>query len=133
MIEFLAFVYVFFTAWLLHELFHIKGHGISRIGMILVNEFGFTAQLFGHYDSLYFKLSGGILTFMVLFFLLPLTHPSPFSFGLFASGMIQFVYGLYEGFTKENKKHVRYAIYLSVFLICAIIWYAKDVMQFFSI
>ena len=121
--ELLVFVYLFVSTWLLHEFFHIKSHGIRRTGDIYVNEFGLTASPYEAVRSmLWFKLAGGLLASVVSFVVLLLSSPSVFSFGLLVMGWMQLVYGVYEGFARENRELVRHGIYLVVFVFWLTVW-----------
>ena len=122
-IELILFILLFIPIFLMHEFFHIKGDSLTNTGRIYVEKYGFHTALDKIRHSTWMYYSGGILTSIYLFIILALSWKCVFSFALLANGGIQLAYGLYEGFIQGHVTKFRYLIYISVFIITALIWY----------
>ena len=111
----LTFIFIYVSAFLIHELMHIKGQGILNTGNIYVWKYGMTVSSDSEISEKWFYYSGGILTSLILF-IVAILSSGYFRESFIVNGWMQLLYGIYEGYTYGNVKF-RYFIYLGVILL----------------
>jgi hypothetical protein len=118
----LIFIFIFYTSFKLHETLHIKGQGFFNTGKIFVGKWwGETVGADKVKNVEWFKLSGGVLTSLVMF-ILCFCSIGFWQWSFLTLGFVQLAYGIYEGFYGVK---YRYAIYISMTVVMLIIWMVK--------
>lgn len=113
----LLFLFAWVSSFLIHELMHVKGQGLSSEGTIYVGFFGFRASCRKIKYPKWFFYSGGILSGMVMLvvsYLLYLSCVDVWLWWTFLSvSMVQLCYGIYEGVVSGDVVY-RHLLYVSV-------------------
>jgi hypothetical protein len=110
---------VFIYSFLFHELMHIKGQSIKSEGTILVKKLGMTVGVKKLLYPKWFYYSGGILAGLHMW-ILALFSIGTWRDAFFVMGLIQLIYGMYEGISEGDVKY-RYQLYVTIFIIGIVI------------
>ena len=121
----LLFAFAWITSFLLHELMHIKGQGITMSGYIKIIRFSMMALPENNTNTKWFYYSGGLLSALIFYLFTLLIYPHtipevylPFLF----MAIIQTAAGLMEGYNYMFYSHHRFKVYAVMLAGMVVIW-----------